>query len=42
MKDFIFHTPTKVVFGHEAEAKLGGLLTYFGKLGRIQAILIPT
>ena len=26
MKDFIFHTPTKVVFGREAEAKLGGLL----------------
>ena len=24
MKDFIFHTPTKVVFGREAEAKLGG------------------
>ena len=26
MKDFIFHTPTKVVFGRESEAKLGALL----------------
>ena len=26
MKDFMFHTPTKVVFGRSAEDKLGGLL----------------
>ena len=26
MNDFIFHTPTKVVFGRESEAKLGSLL----------------
>ncbi len=26
MNDFIFHTPTKVVFGRSAEAKLGALL----------------